>query len=56
MRGWGVFDLWRRLTRADVIAAAFPEQFREHVRRRVPCAALLDEAELARLERYVVIK
>lgn len=55
VRGWGVFDLWRRLTRAEVIAAPFPEQFRQHVRRRVPCASLLDEAELARLEALIRI-
>ncbi len=50
-----MFDWWRRLTRADVIAAEFPEEFRAHVRRRVPCAALLDEAELAKLEALIRI-
>jgi Mlc titration factor MtfA (ptsG expression regulator) len=50
-----VFDWWRQLTRADVIAAEFPAEFREHVRFRVPCAALLDEAELAKLEALIRI-
>jgi len=43
MRGSGVFDWWRHLARAELIAAEFPERFREHVRRRVSCAGLLDE-------------
>jgi Mlc titration factor MtfA (ptsG expression regulator) len=50
-----MFDWWRRLSRAEVIAEAFPEEFREHVRRRVPCAQLLDQAELAKLEALIRI-
>jgi MtfA peptidase len=50
-----VFDWWRRLARADAIAAEFPEEFREHVRRRVSCAALLDAAELGKLEALIRI-
>jgi Mlc titration factor MtfA (ptsG expression regulator) len=50
-----VFDWWRRLARADVVAAEFPEEFRDYVRRRVPCAALLDAAELGKLEALIRI-
>jgi len=50
-----MFDWWRRLSRADVIAQPFPERFRELLRRRVPCAGLLSEAELLKLEALVRI-
>jgi Mlc titration factor MtfA (ptsG expression regulator) len=49
-----MFDWWRRLSRAEVIAADFPNEFREIVR-RVPCATLLHEAELTKLEALVRI-
>jgi MtfA peptidase len=51
----GMFDWWRRLSRAQVIAEPFPERFRTLLRRRVPCAELLDEAELNKLEALVRI-
>lgn len=50
-----MFDWWRRLSRAEVIAQSFPDEFRKLVLRRVPCAPLLDEAELAKLEALVRI-
>jgi len=50
-----MFDWWRRLSRADVIAEAFPAGFREHVLRRLPCAELLNEDELSKLETLVRI-
>src|SRR6187399_1862351 len=50
-----MFDWWRRLSRSEVIAQPFPEEFREHVRRRVPCAELLDAAELGKLETLIRI-
>lgn len=50
-----MFDWWRRLSRAEALAAPFPERFRELLRRRVPCAGLLDGAELEKLEALVRI-
>jgi MtfA peptidase len=50
-----LFDWWRRLSRAEVIAEAFPERFRELILRRVPCATLLSEQELSKLEALVRI-
>lgn len=50
-----MFDWWRRLSRAQVIAEPFPERFRELLRRRVPCAGLLSAAELTKLETLVRI-
>jgi MtfA peptidase len=50
-----MFDWWRKLSRAEVIAHEFPKEFREHVRRRVPCASLLTEAELSKLEALIRI-
>jgi Mlc titration factor MtfA (ptsG expression regulator) len=50
-----MFDWWRRLSRADVIAEPFPERFAELIRRRVPCAELLTDAELHKLEALVRI-
>jgi MtfA peptidase len=50
-----MFDWWRRLSRAEVIAEPFPAGFREHVLRRVPCAELLRDDELGKLETLVRI-
>jgi Mlc titration factor MtfA (ptsG expression regulator) len=50
-----MFDWWRRLSRADVIAEPFPAEFRELLLRRVPCAQLLTAAELDKLEALVRI-
>ena len=50
-----MFDWWRRLSRAEVIAEPFPERFSELIRRRVPCAELLTDAELRKLEALVRI-
>jgi Mlc titration factor MtfA (ptsG expression regulator) len=50
-----MFDWWRRLTRAEVIAEAFPAEFHELILRRVPWARLLDESELRKLEALVRI-
>lgn len=51
----GMFDWWRRLSRAQVIAEPFPERFHRLLRRRVPCASLLSDAELTKLEALVRI-
>jgi MtfA peptidase len=50
-----MFDWWRRMSRAEVIAHGFPEEFRQLVLRRVPCASLLDADELSKLEALVRI-
>jgi Mlc titration factor MtfA (ptsG expression regulator) len=50
-----LLDFWRRLSRADVIAEAFPAAYRELILRRVPCATLLDADELTKLEALVRI-
>jgi Mlc titration factor MtfA (ptsG expression regulator) len=50
-----MFDWWRRLSRADVIAEPFPPSFHELLLRRVPCAKLLSAAELEKLEALVRI-
>ncbi len=50
-----LLDLWRRLSRADVIAQSFPEEYRAIILRRVPCAPLLEPAELDKLEALVRI-
>jgi Mlc titration factor MtfA (ptsG expression regulator) len=50
-----VFDWWRRLNRAEVIAQPFPEHFRDHILRRLPCAAWLTPQELEKLEALVRI-
>jgi len=50
-----MFDWWRRLSRAEVIAGSFPAQFRELILRRVPCARLLTGEELSKLEALVRI-
>lgn len=50
-----MFDWWRRLNRAQVIAEEFPDRFRELVLRRVPCVSLLSDAERRKLEALVRI-
>ncbi|HET9953370.1 MAG TPA: M90 family metallopeptidase [Polyangiaceae bacterium] len=50
-----MFDWWRRLNRAEVIAEPFPQPFHELILRRVPCAKLLQPEELAKLEALVRI-
>lgn len=50
-----MFDWWRRLSRAEVIAQAFPQQFHQLILRRVPCAKLLSGEELTKLEALVRI-
>jgi Mlc titration factor MtfA (ptsG expression regulator) len=50
-----MFDWWRRLSRAEAIAGSFPAQFRDLILRRVPCAKLLAEEELSKLEALVRI-
>lgn len=50
-----MFDWWRRLSRAEVLAQPFPPQFREHILRRIPCAELLNGPELEKLEALVRI-
>jgi MtfA peptidase len=48
-----MFDWWRRLSRAQVLAEPFPPEFRAHISRRIPCAALLTAPELDKLEGLV---
>lgn len=48
-----MFDWWRRLSRAEVIAESFPAEFHELILRQVPCAELLNPVELAKLEALV---
>lgn len=43
------------MSRAEVLAQPFPPEFRDHILRRVPCAELLSEAELGKLEALVRI-
>jgi MtfA peptidase len=50
-----MFDWWRRLSRAEVLAEPFPEQFHDLILRRVPCAKLLNRDELEKLEALVRI-
>jgi MtfA peptidase len=50
-----MFDWWRRLSRAQVLAEPFPDAFRAHIIRRVPCADLLTPDELSKLEALVRI-
>ncbi len=50
-----MFDWWRRLSRAQVLAEPFPAAYREHIRQRIPCADLLTEGELNKLEALVRI-
>jgi Mlc titration factor MtfA (ptsG expression regulator) len=48
-----MFDWWRRLTRAQVLAEPFPEAFRELIAGGVPLVRSLDAAELDKLEALV---
>jgi MtfA peptidase len=50
-----MFDWWRRLSRADVIAQTFPDEYRELVLQRVPLARQLDTAERSKLEALIRI-
>jgi MtfA peptidase len=50
-----MFDWWRRLSRAQVIAEPFPAEYRALLRRAVPCAELLTDEELTKLEALVRI-
>ena len=50
-----MFDWWRRLSRAEVIAESFPEPFHDLILQRVPCAKLLNGDELGKLEALVRI-
>lgn len=50
-----MFDWWRRLSRAEVIAQPFPPELRALLSRTVPCAQLLTEQERDRLEALVRI-
>src|SRR5687767_4797233 len=50
-----MFDWWRRLNRAEVIAQPFPERFHDLVLRSVPCSKLLNREELEKLEVLVRI-
>lgn len=50
-----MFDWWRRLSRAEIIAQPFPPELRALLERTVPCAKLLDDAERERLEALVRI-
>jgi hypothetical protein len=48
-----MFDWWRRLNRADVIAEAFPEEYRVLLRERVPLVRYLGDSERDKLEALV---
>src|SRR5450432_615003 len=48
-----MFDWWRRLSRAQVLAEPFPEAFRALLLRRVPLVAHFSEAERSKLEALV---
>jgi Mlc titration factor MtfA (ptsG expression regulator) len=48
-----MFDWWRRLSRAEVLAEPFPEAFRALIRAGVPLASVLTEAETTKLEALV---
>jgi Mlc titration factor MtfA (ptsG expression regulator) len=50
-----MFHWWRRLTRAQVLSEAFPDEFRELVLLRVPLARYLEGADRAKLEALVRI-
>jgi Mlc titration factor MtfA (ptsG expression regulator) len=50
-----MFDWWRRLNRAEVIAEPFPARFHELILQHVPCAKLLTREELDKLEALVRI-
>lgn len=48
-----MFDWWRRLSRAEVLAEPFPEAFRALIRARVPLARELTPEEQSKLEALV---
>jgi MtfA peptidase len=48
-----MFDWWRRLSRAQVLAEPFPEAYREHLLQRVPLARYLAEPVRLKLEALV---
>ena len=48
-----MFDWWRRLTRAQVLAERFPDEYRELLLERVPLVPFLTEAERGKLEALV---
>ncbi|HEY6078699.1 MAG TPA: zinc-dependent peptidase, partial [Polyangiaceae bacterium] len=48
-----MFDLWRRLSRADALSQPLPDGYRRLIERRVPLAKHLTEAELLKLEGLV---
>jgi Mlc titration factor MtfA (ptsG expression regulator) len=50
-----MFDWWRRLSRAQVLAEPFPEEFRALLLSRMPIARYLGEAERTKLEALVRI-
>ncbi len=50
-----MFDWWRRLNRAEVIAEPFPERFHDLILEHVPCAKVLNREELDKLEALVRI-
>ena len=50
-----MFDWWRRLNRAEVLAEPFPEAFRDLLVKRVPLVSYLSEAERHKLEALIRI-
>ena len=48
-----MFDWWRRLSRAQVLAQPFPDAFRALILRRVPLAGYLTDDERSKLEALV---
>jgi len=50
-----MFDWWRRLNRADLLAQPFPARFHDLILEHVPCAKLLSREELEKLEALVRI-
>jgi Mlc titration factor MtfA (ptsG expression regulator) len=48
-----MFNWWRRLTRAQVLAETFPDEFRQLLLRRVPLVRQLPDADRAKLEALV---
>jgi MtfA peptidase len=50
-----MFDWWRRMSRAEVVAEPFPERFHELILQSVPCGKLLSSEELTKLEALVRI-
>jgi len=48
-----MFDWWRRLDRAQVLAEPFPEAYRALIRARVPLSAYLTDEERSKLEALV---